>query len=215
MRNVHLYRRQQDSKTVHRDLPPCPEPAGPDTVGVLNEGVSGNRLLHDPNPPAGSDAEGFAAYFGQSALRRFDRDVASQPGARHLIVLLGLNELGHPGTVAPVSERVTAADLIEAHRQLIVRAHDRGLKAYGGTVLTFKGDTLGFYTPENEAARQALNHWIRTGGEYDAVIDFDRALRDPSDPQRLLARYDSGDHLHPDDAGAEAMARAVPLRLLR
>ncbi|MYQ41949.1 Lysophospholipase L1 [Streptomyces sp. LamerLS-316] len=189
--------------------------AGPGPVGVLNEGVSGNRLLHDPNPPAGSDAEDFAAYFGQSALRRFDRDVASQPGARHLIVLLGVNDLGHPGTVAPASERVTAADLIEAHRQIIARAHDRGLKAYGGTVLPFKGDTLGFYTPENEAARQALNHWIRTGGEYDAVIDFDRALRDPSDPQRLLARYDSGDHLHPDDAGAEAMARAVPLRLLR
>ncbi|HWU10801.1 MAG TPA: SGNH/GDSL hydrolase family protein [Streptomyces sp.] len=189
--------------------------AGPEAMGVLNQGISGNRLLHDPNPPAGSDAEDFAAYFGQSALRRFDRDVASQPGAGHLIVLLGVNDLGHPGTVAPESERVTAADLIEAHRQIIARAHDRGLKAYGGTVLPFKDDTLGFYTPENEAARQALNHWIRTGGEYDAVIDFDRALRDPSDPQRLLARYDSGDHLHPNDAGAEAMARAVPLRLLR
>ncbi|MFD6280027.1 SGNH/GDSL hydrolase family protein [Streptomyces sp. NPDC060209] len=189
--------------------------AGPNAVGVLNEGISGNRLLHDPNPPAGSDAENFAAYFGQSALRRFDRDVASQPGAEHLIVLLGVNDLGHPGTVAPESERVTAADLVEAHRQIIARAHDRGLKAYGGTILPFKDDTLGFYTPENEAARQALNHWIRTGGEYDAVIDFDKALRDPSDPQRLLARYDSGDHLHPNDTGAEAMARAVPLRLLR
>lgn len=189
--------------------------AGPDAMGVLNQGISGNRLLHDPNPPAGSDAENFAAYFGQSALRRFDRDVTSQPGAEHLVVLLGVNDLGHPGTVAPESERVTAADLIEAHRQIIARAHDRGLKAYGGTVLPFKDDTLGFYTPENEAARQTLNHWIRTGGAYDAVIDFDRALRDPSDPQRLLARYDSGDHLHPNDAGAEAMARAVPLRLLR
>ncbi len=190
-------------------------PGGPGAVGVLNQGISGNRLLHDPNPPAGSDAENFAAHFGQSALRRFDRDVASQPGAEHLIVLLGVNDIGQPGTVAPESERVTAADLIDAHRQIIARAHDRGLKAYGGTVLPFKGDTLGFYSPENEAARQALNHWIRTGGEYDAVIDFDRALRDPSDPQRLLARYDSGDHLHPNDAGAEALAQAVPLRLLR
>ncbi|MEU5657516.1 SGNH/GDSL hydrolase family protein [Streptomyces sp. NPDC047737] len=188
---------------------------GPNAVGVLNEGISGNRLLHDPNPPAGSDAENFAAYFGQSALRRFDRDVASQPGAEHLIVLLGVNDLGHPGTVAPESERVTAADLVEAHRQIIARAHDLGLKAYGGTILPFKDDTLGFYTPENEAARQALNRWIRTSGEYDAVIDFDKALRDPADPQRLLAAYDSGDHLHPDDEGAEAMARAVPLRLLR
>ncbi|MFD9499608.1 SGNH/GDSL hydrolase family protein [Streptomyces sp. NPDC060035] len=188
---------------------------GPHAVGVLNEGISGNRLLHDPNPPAGSEAENFAAYFGQSALRRFDRDVASQPGAEHLIVLLGVNDLGHPGTVAPESERVTAADLVDAHRQIIARAHDRGLTAYGGTILPFKNDTLGFYSPENEAARQTVNRWIRTSGAYDGVIDFDRALRDPSDPQRLLARYDSGDHLHPNDAGAEVMSRAVPLHLLR
>lgn len=188
---------------------------GPYARGVLNEGISGNRLLHDPNPPAGSDAENFAAYFGQAALRRFDRDVAAQPGAGHLIVLLGVNDLGHPGTVAPESERVSAADLIAGHRQLIARAHERGLKAYGGTILPFKGDTLGFYSPANEAARTAFNHWLRTSGDYDGVIDFDRALRDPSDPQRLLARYDSGDHLHPNDAGAEAMANAVPLKLLR
>ncbi|MFJ6434357.1 SGNH/GDSL hydrolase family protein [Streptomyces sp. NPDC091416] len=188
---------------------------GPYARGVLNEGISGNRLLHDPNPPAGSDAENFAAYFGQAALRRFDRDVAAQPGAGHLIVLLGVNDLGHPGTVAPESERVSAADLIDAHRRLIARAHERGLKAYGGTILPFKGDTLGFYSPANEAARAAFNHWLRTSGAYDGVIDFDRALRDPADPQRLLARYDSGDHLHPNDAGAEAMAKAVPLKLLR
>ncbi|MEW2175417.1 SGNH/GDSL hydrolase family protein [Streptomyces sp. NPDC005406] len=188
---------------------------GPDARGVLNEGISGNRLLHDPNPPAGSDAENFAAYFGQSALRRFDRDVAAQPGAGHLVVLLGVNDLGHPGTVAPESERVSAADLIDAHRQLIARAHERGLKAYGGTILPFKGDTLGFYSPGNEAARTTFNRWLRTSGEYDGVIDFDKALRDPSDPQRLLARYDSGDHLHPNDAGAEAMAKAVPLNFLR
>ncbi|MER6114642.1 SGNH/GDSL hydrolase family protein [Streptomyces sp. NPDC001743] len=188
---------------------------GPYARGVLNEGVSGNRLLHDPSPPAGSDAENFAAYFGQSALRRFDRDVAAQPGARHLIVLLGVNDLGHPGTVAPESERVSAADLIDAHRQLIARAHERGLKAYGGTILPFKGDTLGFYSPANEAARTTFNHWLRTSGEYDGVIDFDKALRDPSDPQHLLARYDSGDHLHPNDAGAEALAKAVPLKFLR
>ncbi|WP_393059122.1 SGNH/GDSL hydrolase family protein [Streptomyces sp. LN549] len=188
---------------------------GPYARGVLNEGISGNRLLHDPNPPAGSDAENFAAYFGQSALRRFDRDVAAQPGAGRLIVLLGVNDLGHPGTVAPESERVSAAELIDAHRQIVARAHERGLKAYGGTILPFKGDTFGFYSPANEAARATFNHWLRTSGEYDGVIDFDKALRDPSDPQRLLARYDSGDHLHPNDAGAEAMAKAVPLRLLR
>ncbi|MTE18743.1 SGNH/GDSL hydrolase family protein [Streptomyces sp. TRM43335] len=188
---------------------------GPHARGVLNQGVSGNRLLHDPNPPAGSDAENYAAYFGQSALRRFDRDVAAQPGAEHVIVLLGVNDLGHPGTTAPASEKVTAQDLIDAHRQIIARAHERGLKAHGGTILPFKGDTLGFHSEENEAARQAVNRWIRTSGEYDGVVDFDRALRDPSDPLRLNSRYDSGDHLHPNDAGAKAMAGAVPLHLLR
>ncbi|WP_328887963.1 GDSL-type esterase/lipase family protein [Streptomyces sp. NBC_00316] len=166
-------------------------------------------------PPAGSDAENFAAYFGESALRRFDRDAAAQPGAEHVIVLLGVNDLGHPGTVAPESERVSAQDIIDAHRQIIARAHERGLTVYGGTILPFKNDTLGFYSPGNGAARQTVNHWIRTSGAYDGVIDFDKALRDPADPQRLLARYDGGDHLHPNDAGAEAMADAIPLHLLR
>ncbi|MFP8885066.1 SGNH/GDSL hydrolase family protein [Streptomyces mangrovi] len=189
---------------------------GPHPRGVLNQGISGNRLLHDPNPPAGSGAEDYAAYFGQSALRRFDRDVAAQPGAEHVIVLLGVNDLGHPAAgTAPPSEKVTARDIIDAHRQLIARAHERGLKIHGGTILPFKGDTFGFHSAETEAARQAVNHWIRTSGEYDGVIDFDWALRDPADPERLLPRYDSGDHLHPSDAGAEAMANAVPLRLLR
>ncbi|WP_031508565.1 SGNH/GDSL hydrolase family protein [Streptomyces megasporus] len=188
---------------------------GPHAQGVLNQGVSGNRLLHDPNPPAGSDAEAYAAYFGPSALRRFDRDVSAQPGVEHVIVLLGVNDLGHPGTTAPASEKVTARDIIDAHRQLIARAHERGLKIHGGTILPFENDTLGFHSEENEAARQAVNRWIRTSGEFDGVIDFDKALRDPADPGRLNPRYDSGDHLHPNDAGAEAMANAVPLGLLR
>ncbi|MDI6100578.1 SGNH/GDSL hydrolase family protein [Actinoplanes sp. NEAU-A12] len=184
-------------------------------LGVANVGVSGNRLLHDPNPPAGSPAEAFAAYFAQSALRRFDRDVTAQPGATHLVVLLGVNDLGHPGTVAPLDETVGADDLIWGHRQLIARARQAGLRAYGATVLPFKGDTLGFYSPENERKRSALNQWIRSSGEYDGVIDFDAAVRDASDPQRLAAAYDSGDHLHPNDAGMAAMAAAVPLRLFR
>ncbi|MBG0565228.1 SGNH/GDSL hydrolase family protein [Actinoplanes aureus] len=183
--------------------------------GVANVGVSGNRLLHDPNPPAGSAAEAFAAYFGHSALRRFDRDVLAQPGAAYLVVLIGVNDLGHPGTVAPANEVVSAEDLIWGHRQLIARAHQAGLRAYGATILPFKADTLGFYTPENERKRSALNSWIRTSGEYDAVIDFDRAVRDPADPLRLAAAYDSGDHLHPNDAGMAAMAAAIPLRLFR
>jgi lysophospholipase L1-like esterase len=180
---------------------------------VLNEGISGNRLLHDPNPPPGSPAEAFAAYFGQSALRRFDRDVLAQPGVRYVTVLLGVNDLGHPGTVAAPEEEVSAQDIIDAHRQLIARAHQRGLRIYGGTITPFKDDTLGFYSPEHEAARDAVNRWIRTGREYDGVIDFDAAVRDPADEDRLLPAYDSGDHLHPNDAGMAAMARAVPLRL--
>ncbi|GAB3451066.1 SGNH/GDSL hydrolase family protein [Actinophytocola sediminis] len=184
-------------------------------TGVLNLGVAGNRLLHDPNPPPGTDAENFAAFFGHGALRRFDRDVLAQPGVEDVVVLLGVNDLGHPGTTAPPSETVTAAELIAAHRQLVVRAHAAGLEIHGGTILPFKDDTLGFYTKENEAKRQAVNTWIRTSGEYDSVIDFDAALRDPADPRRLLAAYDSGDHLHPNDAGMAAMAAAVPPRLFR
>jgi len=183
--------------------------------GVANVGVSGNRLLHDPHPPAGTPAVDFAAYFGQSALRRFDRDVLAQPGARYLVVLLGVNDLGHPGTVAPASEVVSAEDLIFGHRQLIARAHSAGLRAFGATVLPFKGDTLGFYSPENERKRRVLNRWIRSAGEYDGVVDFDAAVRDPADRQRLFAAYDSGDHLHPNDAGMAAMANAVPLRYFR
>ncbi|WIM96822.1 SGNH/GDSL hydrolase family protein [Actinoplanes oblitus] len=183
--------------------------------GVANVGVSGNRLLHDPNPPAGSPAVGYAAYFGQSALRRFDRDVLAQPGAEFLVVLLGVNDLGHPGTSAPLDEVVSADDLIGAHRQLIARAHRAGLRAYGATVLPFKDDTLGFYSAENERKRSVLNRWIRGSGEYDGVIDFDAAMRDPHDPLRLNPAYDSGDHLHPNDAGMAAMAAAVPLRLFK
>ncbi|MCO8275817.1 SGNH/GDSL hydrolase family protein [Actinoplanes sp. TRM 88003] len=181
--------------------------------GVANVGISGNRLLHDPNPAPGSEAEGFAAYFGHSGLRRFDRDVLAQPGAAYVVVLLGVNDLGHPGTVAPTGEVVSADDLIGGHRQLIARAHSAGLVAIGATVLPFKGDTLGFYSEANERKRDVLNRWIRSGGEYDGVIDFDRAMRDPADPLRLNPAYDSGDGLHPNDAGMAAMADAVSLRL--
>ncbi|GAB3466430.1 SGNH/GDSL hydrolase family protein [Streptomonospora sediminis] len=181
-------------------------------TGVLNAGIGGNRLLHDPNPPAGSEAEDRAALFGPSALRRFDRDVLAQPGAEHVIVLLGVNDLGQPGRAAPESETVTAEQLINAHRQLIARAHAGGLRIHGGTILPFKG-AIGVDTPENEAKRQAVNEWIRTSGAYDGVIDFAAATRDPHDPQRLHPDYDSGDHVHPNDAGMQALADAVPAGL--
>lgn len=189
----------------------------PDTarVGVLNTGIGGNRLLRDPNPPAGNPAEAYAAYFGEAGLKRFDRDVTSQPGARYAIVLLGINDIGHPGNIAPTDDEVTAADLIAGHRQLIRRAHAQGLKIFGATLLPFEGDTLDFHSPARESVRQSLNHWIRTSGSYDGVIDFDAAVLDPAHPGRILAAYDSGDHLHPNDAGMAAMARAVPLGLFR
>ena len=184
-------------------------------LGVLNEGISGNRLLHDPNPLPGSGADAFAAQFGESALRRFDRDVSSQPGARYVIVLLGVNDLGHPGTIAPESERVTPADLIAGYQQVIDRAHQQGMLVFGGTITPFANDTFGFDTPANRAARLVVNRWIRTSGAYDGVVDFDAALRDPADPERIRPDLDSGDHLHPNDAGAAALANAVPLRLFR
>jgi len=184
-------------------------------LGVLNEGISGNRLLHDPNPLPGSGADAFAALFGESALRRFDRDVGAQPGARYLIVLLGVNDLGHPGTIAPESERVTPDDLIAGYQQVIARAHERRMLVFGGTITPFANDTFGFDTPANRAARLVVNRWIRTSGAYDGVIDFDAALRDPADPERIRPDLDSGDHLHPNDAGAAALANAVPLRLFR
>ena len=183
--------------------------------GVLNLGISGNRLLYDPNPPAGSAAEGFAALFGQSALRRFDRDVVAQPGVRFAIVLLGINDIGHPGTDAVSSEAVTAADVIGGYRQLIARAHQAGINIFGGTLMPFKDDAFGFYSPANELVRQEVNRWIRTSREYDGVVDFDLATRDPADPLHLRPAYDSGDHLHPNDAGAAAMADAVPLGFFR
>jgi lysophospholipase L1-like esterase len=188
---------------------------GLDRLGVLNAGIAGNRLLHDPNPPPGTEAEEFAALFGPSGLRRFDRDVCARPGARYAIVLLGVNDLGHPGVVASTTEEISAADLIAGHRQLIARAHERGLKIFGGTITPFENDAFGMYNAERAAARQSVNTWIRTGGEHDGVIDFDAALCDPDRPERLLAGYDSGDHLHPNDAGAEALANAVSLRLFQ
>jgi lysophospholipase L1-like esterase len=192
-----------------RDAPGFPE------RGVLNLGISGNRVLYDPNPPAGSAAECFAALFGQSALRRFDRDVVAQPNARFVIVLLGINDIGHPGTDAVSSEAVTAADLIGGYRQLISRARQAGIAIFGGTLMPFKDDAFGYYSPANERVRQQVNRWIRTSGEYDGVVDFDLATRDPADPVRLRPAFDSGDHLHPNDLGAAAMAAAVPLRFFR
>jgi lysophospholipase L1-like esterase len=164
-------------------------------VAVLNAGISGNRVLGDGA--------------GYSALARFDKDVLMQTGVTHVIVLEGINDIG----VARANASPTAADLIAGHRQLIERAHARGLKIYGATLTPFEG--AAYYTPEGEAKRQALNNWIRTGGEYDGVIDFDSVARDPASPSKFATAVDSGDHLHPGDEGYKAMGDAVELALFK
>jgi lysophospholipase L1-like esterase len=177
-------------------------------LGVVNRGISGNRLLRDP---------GEQPLFGQAALARFDRDVLETAGVRYLVMLMGINDIGHPGMGAiPLSESVTPQDLIAGYRQVIARAHAKGIAVYGATLGPFEGTTFpAFYSPQKAAVREAVNRWIRTSGEFDGVVDFDLALRDPAHPSRLLPKYDSGDHLHPNDAGMAAMAEAIPLALLR
>jgi len=166
--------------------------------GVANSGIGGNRVL----------TEG-AFQAGINALARFDRDALDVPGVRHIIVLEGINDIGN----ARQNPTPTAADLIAAHKQLIERAHARGVTIYGATLTPFEG--AAYFTKEGEAKRQALNDWIRTGRAYDAVIDFDAATRDPAHPSQFLAQYDSGDHLHPNDAGYKAMGEAIDLSLFK
>jgi lysophospholipase L1-like esterase len=164
-------------------------------VAVLNAGISGNRVLGDGA--------------GISALARFDKDVLLQTGVTHVIVMEGINDIG----LARSNPTPTADDLIAGHRQLIARAHARGLKIYGATLTPFEG--AAYYTPEGEAKRQALNNWIRTSREYDGVIDFDAVTRDPAAPSKFLPAADSGDHLHPGDAGYKSMGDAVDLGLFK
>jgi lysophospholipase L1-like esterase len=169
---------------------------------VLNAGVSGNRVLHD--------------VVGTSALARLDRDTLVQTGVKYVIVGEGNNDLLIPGLIDHPAEVVTAAQIIQGYRQVIDRAHALGLRIYGSTLTPVEGYPFpGFWTPDLEAKRQAINHWIRTSHAYDASIDFDKWLRDPSHPSRLLPAYDSGDHLHPNDGGYQAMADRIDLSLFR
>ena len=167
-------------------------------VGVLNEGIGGNRLIHD--------------MAGPNALARFDRDVLAQSGVRWLIVLEGINDIGNRVNAAARHEPIpTPQDLIAAYQQIIARAHAHHIRVYGCTILPFEG--AHYYTPEGEVDRQAVNKWIRTGGAFDAVIDLDAATRDAQDPAHLKPGADSGDHLHPGDAGYKVMANAIDLNL--
>jgi lysophospholipase L1-like esterase len=172
-------------------------------LSVINTGISGNRLLH----------HGQWARFGDGALSRFDRDVLAQPNVGAVIILIGINDLGHAG--GPGSPGyVSADDLIDGLSQLAERAHERGLKVYGATLTPFK-DTVfkDYYSDEKEGRRQAINAWIRSTKAFDAVIDFDKTTEDPAAPGHMLPMFDLGDHLHPNDAGDIAMANAIPLAL--
>ncbi len=176
-------------------------------LGVVDAGIGGNRILHD----ASSNVR-----FGVNGLARFDRDVLAQAGVKYVIVLEGINDLGHAGSSAPASETVSAEDLIAGLKQMIERAHEHGIKIFGATLTPFEGTpSPGYFTPEKEAKRKAVNEWIRNGQAFDGVIDFEKAVRDPQHPDHILAAYDSGDHLHPADAGYKAMGEAVDLSLFK
>ena len=168
---------------------------------VLNLGISGNRVLRDGA--------------GASALSRFDRDVLSRPGVRWIILLEGINDISVssiPGVAS--SERIESQDLIAGLRLLIEKAHLHGIKVMGATILPWEG--VWTFSEEGEATRQAVNQWIRSSGAFDAIVDFDAVTRDNARPKRLRPQFDSGDHVHPNDAGNRAMADAVDIsRLIR
>jgi lysophospholipase L1-like esterase len=177
-------------------------------MAVVNQGISGNQLLR-------SGA-------GDSILGRFDRDVLSTPGLTHIIVLIGINDIGSggmqfPGSTGPAPAMRTPEDLISGYRQLIARAHSISprVKIYGATLTPFEGTFEGYYSPEKDKIREAVNQWIRTSGEFDAVIDFDKTIRDPKHPSKMAQEYDSGDKLHPGDAGYRKMADSIDLKLFK
>jgi lysophospholipase L1-like esterase len=168
-------------------------------VAILNQAAGGNRVLNDG--------------LGPNALARFDRDVLAQTQVEWLLVFEGINDIG-TAEATPEAQQQVAADLIAAYEQFITRAHAQDIEVFGATLLPFGGNT-GYddAAGTREAARQTVNHWIRTSHEFDALIDFDRAIRDPAAPRNILPAYDTGDHLHLNPVGYKAMADAVPARL--
>jgi len=168
-------------------------------MAVMNQGLGGNRILHDIR--------------GDSGLRRFDRDVLAQPGVTHAVIMLGTNDLrNRPGKA---DEEVTAPQMIAGLKQLAVRGQARGITVIGGTLTPFENETFlpGAWNPRREAVRQAVNEWLRKDEAFDAIVDFDRALRDPDHPTRMQPIYDCGDHLHPSDLGYRTMGDAIDLSL--
>jgi len=182
--------------------------SGPE-LAVVDMGIGGNRILHE-------GAASKRPQFGINALARFDQDVLAQPGVRYLLILEGINDIGHAGSSAPASEAVTAEDIIAGLAQMIERAHEKGIKVIGATITPFEGEgniTRGYWTPEKAKIRDAVNSWIRSGKGFDNLVDFDKAVRDPGNPNKILPAFDSGDQLHPGDAGYKAMGEAIPLGL--
>ncbi|MDX6460388.1 MAG: hypothetical protein QOE55_4085 [Acidobacteriaceae bacterium] len=165
------------------------------SLSVLNEGISGNKILLDGAGP--------------SALARFDRDVLAQSGAKYLLILEGINDIGR--LHGALDAGLTAADLISALNQMVVRAHGHGIAVIGCTLTPYHG--AGYYTENGEAIRKAVNEWIRTGGVLDGFVDFEAAVRDPNHPDTFLPSVDPGDHLHPNDTGYKAMGDAIDLKL--
>jgi lysophospholipase L1-like esterase len=193
-------------------------------IGVLNEGIIGNRLLSDSHSPRqtggpfGAVLAKFGDALGEAGLARFERDVLAQSGVGYVILALGINDILFPGSFRPGTESVSAQSLISGNRELIARAHKKGIRVILTTIppfenATFRQPTIRFYTPEKEKVRQEVNAWIRSSSEFDGVIDFDAVVRDPSHPTQLLPAYDSGDHLHVNDAGNIAQGTAIPLSL--
>ena len=166
--------------------------------GVVNEGISGNRLLADGA--------------GQSALARFDRDVLSAPGVRYVVLMLGVNDLGVAfGPTAAPGSTLLPEDIIAGYRQIIARAHAHAIKVYGATLTPYEGAS--YWSPTGEAYRQDINSWIRGAGAFDGVIDFDAAWRDPAHPTRIRDGLHAADHLHGTDAGYRALGDAIDLKL--
>ena len=166
-------------------------------VSVLNEGIGGNRVLNE--------------VVGPSALSRVDRDVLSQSGVRSVIVLESINDIGRLAHLATPYDDITAAQLEMALKQIADDAHEHGIKAIGATLTPYGG--AGYYSDKGEQIREAVNDWIRSSGVFDGVVDFDKVTQDPANPTHFNPAYDSGDHLHPKDAGYKAMADSIDLAL--
>jgi lysophospholipase L1-like esterase len=172
-------------------------------LGVVNEGIGGNRILHNAIPDR--------LVFGPNGLSRFDRDAITITGASHIVVMLGINDIGQANPAINPEEQVSAEDVISGLRQFALRAHAHKIRIIGATLAPYSG--AAYFSAQGEEKRIRVNSWIRTSKDFDGVIDFDAAIRDPAVPAQLNAAYDSGDHLHPNDAGYMAMAATIDLAL--